>query len=235
MKFYLKLATFCLSSMLIVGATTANASAAGKSHVISRESSPRVAGNPSTSEQRIQQQRNKLLQVSADYRLATKAVLDQKYSQALPYYERAIAKYPNSIVLYLYRADVYVKIRNKSSILFDDTRSIEKAAMADVQTALKMEPNNPVAYFMRGSVQFASLAFTDGQEDFLKAARLYQLEGDVESYNAAMKATGSISEAKTIIVAPSPTTVAPGVGGGGMGGDLLNQGMNNANGAVRRR
>ena len=77
--------------------------------------------------------------------------------------------------------------------------------------------------------------FTYANDDFLKAARLYQVEGDVESYNAAMKATGSISEAKTMLVAPSPATVAPGVGGGGMGGDLLNQGMNNANGAVRRR
>jgi Flp pilus assembly protein TadD len=59
--------------------------------------------------------------------------------------------------------------------------------MNDIETALKMEPNNPVAYMLRGS-EYSNRAYSIlAQDDFSQAARIFQSEGDVNSYNMVMK------------------------------------------------
>ena len=211
MKFYLKLATVCLSSVLIVGTTTANASIAGKSHIIHRESSLKFARNPSTTLQRMTEEGEKLSRVSEDYRLANTAFAEKRYSQALPYLTRAIAKYPNSVPLYLTRAMTYTQIQLQHGTR-DQISSVDQAAMADFETVLKMEPNNPKAYYERGAAQCTFLRFSAGHQDLLAAARLFKLEGDTASYNDAMKfhADAFIIEANfrtpPLIFAPNPVS-----------------------------
>jgi hypothetical protein len=215
MKSRSKLATFCLLSALAFGATTTNAtSMPGKSHIIQPKHNLKVAQTSGTTMQRMGAQGEKLIQESEDFRLGNNAFVAKNYSQALPYFDRAVAKYPNKMGPYLMRGMTYRGIQLERGARNYDP-SIDKAAMADFQTALKMEPNNPKVYLERGLANCVFLRFSAGREDYLKAARLYQSEGDAASYNDAKEGYTMSFPTEASFMAPPPIIAPPSVGGGG--------------------
>ncbi|MEH2375996.1 tetratricopeptide repeat protein [Nostoc sp.] len=112
------------------------------------------------------------------------------YQGAIEDYTTALKLDPNNITAYNNRGNAYLEVGNK------------KAANQDYSRAIAINPNNALAYYNRGVIRTKQKNKQGAIADFQKAAKLFQQQGDQDSYQDAQKEIAILQHN----LAPAPTT-----------------------------
>lgn len=112
------------------------------------------------------------------------------YKGAIEDYTAAVKLDPNNIVAYNNRGNAYLELGNK------------KAANQDYSRAIAINPNNALAYYNRGVIRTKQKNKQGAIADFKKAAKLFQQQGEQDSYQDAQREIEILKNKS----APAPTT-----------------------------
>ncbi|MCW5314275.1 tetratricopeptide repeat protein [Nostoc sp. KVJ3] len=97
------------------------------------------------------------------------------YKGAIEDYTTALKLNPNDIVAYNNRGNAYLELGNK------------KAANQDYSRAIAINANNALAYYNRGVIRIKQKNKQGAIADFKKAAKLFQQQGEKDSYQDAKR------------------------------------------------
>ncbi|QKQ77382.1 tetratricopeptide repeat protein [Nostoc sp. TCL240-02] len=97
------------------------------------------------------------------------------YKGAIEDYSEALKLDPNNIAAYNNRGNAYLELGNK------------KAANQDYSQAIAINANNALAYYNRGVIRTKQKNKEGAIADFKKAAKLFQQQGEKDSYQDAQK------------------------------------------------
>jgi tetratricopeptide (TPR) repeat protein len=97
------------------------------------------------------------------------------YKGAIEDYTAALKLDPNNIVAYNNRGNAYLELGNK------------KAANQDYSRAIAINANNALAYYNRGVIRTKQKNKQGAIGDFKKAAKLFQQQGEQDSYQDAQR------------------------------------------------
>ncbi|WP_392479303.1 tetratricopeptide repeat protein [Nostoc sp. C110] len=97
------------------------------------------------------------------------------YKGAIEDYSEALKLDPNNIAAYNNRGNAYLELGNK------------KAANQDYSQAIAINANNALAYYNRGVIRTKQKNKQGAIADFKKAAKLFQQQGEKDSYQDAQK------------------------------------------------
>src|SRR6185312_12334792 len=84
----------------------------------------------------------------------------EQYAIAIPEFDKAIQKMPDSARGYLYRGIARYMLRNNDGALIDYNKSI------------KLDPKNSKAYFNRGLVEYDKKEYQKAIEDYTRAIKI---------------------------------------------------------------
>ncbi len=112
------------------------------------------------------------------------------YKGAIQDYTEALKLDPNDIAAYNNRGNAYLELGNK------------KAANQDYSRAIAINPNNALAYYNRGVIRTKQKNKQGAIADFKKAAKLFQQQGEKDSYQDAQREIAILQNKS----APAPTT-----------------------------
>ncbi|MGV0108007.1 hypothetical protein NSTCB13_06917 [Nostoc sp. DSM 114160] len=97
------------------------------------------------------------------------------YKGAIQDYTEALKLDTNNIAAYNNRGNAYLELGNK------------KAANQDYSRAIAINPNNALAYYNRGVIRTKQKNKSGAIADFKKAAKLFQQQGEQDSYQDARR------------------------------------------------
>lgn len=97
------------------------------------------------------------------------------YKGAIEDYTAALKLDPNNVVAYNNRGNAYLELGNK------------KAANQDYSRAIAINANNALAYYNRGVIRTKQKNKSGAIADFQKAAKLFQQQGEQDSYQDAQR------------------------------------------------
>ena len=97
------------------------------------------------------------------------------YKGAIEDYTEALKLDSNDVVAYNNRGNAYLELGNK------------KAANQDYSRAIAINPNNALAYYNRGVIRNKQKNKQGAIADFKKAAKLFQQQGEKDSYQDAQR------------------------------------------------
>ncbi|MCC5619797.1 serine/threonine-protein kinase [Nostoc sp. CHAB 5715] len=97
------------------------------------------------------------------------------YKGAIEDYSEALKLNPNDLAAYNNRGNAYLELGNK------------KAANQDYSRAIAINPNNALAYYNRGVIRTKQKNKQGAIADFRKAAKLFQQQGEKDSYQDAQR------------------------------------------------
>ncbi|MEH2267934.1 MAG: tetratricopeptide repeat protein [Nostoc sp.] len=112
------------------------------------------------------------------------------YKGAIEDYTAALKLDPNNIAVYNNRGNAYLELGNK------------KAANQDYSRAIAINANNALAYYNRGVIRTKQKNKQGAIADFKKAAKLFQQQGEKDSYQDAQREIAILQNNS----APAPTT-----------------------------
>ncbi|MEH1944653.1 MAG: tetratricopeptide repeat protein [Nostoc sp.] len=112
------------------------------------------------------------------------------YKGAIEDYTEALKLDPNNLAAYNNRGNAYLELGNK------------KAANQDYSRAIAINPNNALAYYNRGVIRTKQKNKQGAIADFKKAAKLFQQQGEQNSYQDAQREISILQNNS----APAPTT-----------------------------
>ncbi|MEH2423589.1 MAG: tetratricopeptide repeat protein [Nostoc sp.] len=112
------------------------------------------------------------------------------YKGGIEDYTEALKLDPNNIAAYNNRGNAYLELGNK------------KAANQDYSRAIAINPNNALAYYNRGVIRTKQKNKQGAIADFKKAAKLFQQQGEQDSYQDAQREIAILQNKS----APAPTT-----------------------------
>ncbi|MEH2234849.1 tetratricopeptide repeat protein [Nostoc sp.] len=112
------------------------------------------------------------------------------YKGAIEDYTEALKLDANNIAAYNNRGNAYLELGNK------------KAANQDYSRAIAINANNALAYYNRGVIRTKQKNRQGAIADFNKAAKLFQQEGEQDSYQDAQREIAILQNN----LAPAPTT-----------------------------
>ncbi|MEH2042957.1 tetratricopeptide repeat protein [Nostoc sp.] len=112
------------------------------------------------------------------------------YKGAIEDYTAALKLDTNNLAAYNNRGNAYLELGNK------------KAANQDYSQAIAINANNALAYYNRGVIRTKQKNKLGAIADFKKAARLFQQQGEQESYQDARREIAILQNKS----APAPTT-----------------------------
>ncbi|MBN4006512.1 tetratricopeptide repeat protein [Nostoc sp. LPT] len=112
------------------------------------------------------------------------------YKGAIEDYTAALKLDTNNIAAYNNRGNAYLELGNK------------KAANQDYSRAIAINPNNALAYYNRGVIRTKQKNKRGAIADFKKAAKLFQQQGEQDSYQDARQEIAILQNKS----APAPTT-----------------------------
>jgi len=142
---------------------------------------------------------------SHDFQTANSYFVDEHFQEALNHYNLAIEKDDSQAEYYLKRAACHLKLNNHTD------------ALADANSAIKLQPENPTAYFRKGVACFeleefetAKQAFEQGQKlepsntNFRTWLRKCSAELNEESMETEHSSSSSSSSVSSTPVAATP-------------------------------
>lgn len=97
------------------------------------------------------------------------------YKGAIEDYTQALKLNPNDVAAYNNRGNAYLELGNK------------KAANQDYSRAIAIDANNALAYYNRGVIRAKQRNKQEAIADFAKAAKLFQQQGEKDSYQDAQR------------------------------------------------
>ncbi|MBG1268514.1 serine/threonine-protein kinase [Nostoc sp. WHI] len=97
------------------------------------------------------------------------------YKGAIEDYTQALKLNPNDVAAYNNRGNAYLELGNK------------KAANQDYSRAIAIDANNALAYYNRGVIRAKQRNKQEAIADFTKAAKLFQQQGEKDSYQDAQR------------------------------------------------
>jgi len=97
------------------------------------------------------------------------------YKGAIEDYNQALKLDPNNVAAYNNRGNAYLELGNK------------KAANQDYSRAIAIDANNALAYYNRGVIRIKQKNKQGAIADFTKAAKLFQQQGEKDSYQDAQR------------------------------------------------
>ncbi|QFS42579.1 serine/threonine-protein kinase [Nostoc sphaeroides] len=112
------------------------------------------------------------------------------YKGAIEDYTEALKLDSNDVVAYNNRGNAYLELGNK------------KAANQDYSRAIAINANNALAYYNRGVIRTKQKNKQGAIADFKKAAKLFQQQGEKDSYQDAQREIAILQNKS----APAPTT-----------------------------
>jgi tetratricopeptide (TPR) repeat protein len=112
------------------------------------------------------------------------------YKGAIEDYTAVLKLDPNNLAAYNNRGNAYLELGNK------------KAANQDYSRAIAINANNALAYYNRGVIRTKQKNKQGAIADFKKAAKLFQQQGEKDSYQDAQREIAILKNKS----APAPTT-----------------------------
>lgn len=152
--------------------------------------------------QKMAAEGERLFSVSPDFKTAVKNHNASNYTQAIEYYNRTIAKWPQSALVYFLRSQCFYSLNQ------------DRLAFADVNTAIKIAPNYPHPYLYRGYLYGRNGSYSLAKNDFITTANLAINDKNTRVHNYAQQAFAATRSSSPVFT-PYPTmefpTIAPNV------------------------
>ncbi len=108
--------------------------------------------------------------------------LAKNYQGAIVAFTEAIKQDPGYAYAYFYRGSDYFYVGNKT------------AALADFNQTLNLNPNFALAYLRRGSTYYALGNKQAARQDYLRAAKLFQAQDQMDRYQATLQAIQQLDQ-----------------------------------------
>ncbi|PSB58662.1 hypothetical protein C7B77_03825 [Chamaesiphon polymorphus CCALA 037] len=149
--------------------------------------------------QKMAAEGERLFSVSPDFKAAVKNHNAKNYKQAIAYYNLAIAKWPQSALLYFLRSQCFYSLNQ------------DNLAFADVNTAIKIAPNYPHPYLYRGYLYGRNGSYSLARNDFRTTANLAIKDKNTRVYNYAQQAFAATPSSSPVTAYPTiyPIIVYP--------------------------
>jgi tetratricopeptide (TPR) repeat protein len=138
----------------------------------------------------------RLLSVSPDFKTALQNYNANNYTQAIEYSNRAIAKWPQSSPVYVLRSLCFYRLNQ------------DRLALADLNTAIEIEPTHPFPYLYRGYIYGRNGSFSLARNEFSITANLAIKDKNTKVYNFAQEAFASTPSSAPVFT-PYPTMEFP--------------------------